>query len=128
MAEDRSSGFARYAKPTRRDEFLKMIDTLVPWSALCEEIEPHYPKADIGRPPVGLERMLRMYCVQYWFNFFMRNFRTPSPLSPPIQRTVERVQRYRIIRSECSWPSARALQHQPDDRLLSRWLLPYRAP
>jgi transposase, IS5 family len=68
MAEDQGSGFARYAKPTRRDEFLKAMDTLVPWSALCEEIAPHYPKAGNGRPPVGLERMLRMYFVQHWFN------------------------------------------------------------
>lgn len=68
MAEDQGSGFARYAKPTRRDEFLKAMDALVPWSALCEEIAPHYPKAGNGRPPVGLERMLRMYFVQHWFN------------------------------------------------------------
>jgi IS5 family transposase len=44
------------------------MDALVPWSALCEEIAPHYPKAGNGRPPVGLERMLRMYFVQHWFN------------------------------------------------------------
>ena len=68
MAADQGSGFARYAKPTRRDEFLKAMDALVPWSALCEEIAPHYPKAGNGRPPVGLERMLRMYFVQHWFN------------------------------------------------------------
>ncbi len=69
MVEDHGSGFARYAnKPTRRDEFLKSMDALVPWSALCEEIAPHYPKAGNGRPPVGLERMLRMYFVQHWFN------------------------------------------------------------
>ena len=68
MAEDQGSGFARYAKQTRRDEFLKAMDALVPWSALCEEIAPHYPKAGNGRPPVGLERMLRMYFVQHWFN------------------------------------------------------------
>jgi len=35
---------------------------------LCEVIEPHYPKPGNGRPPVGLERMLRMYFVQHWFN------------------------------------------------------------
>lgn len=68
MAEDQGSGFALYAKPTRRDEFLKAMDALVPWSALCEEIAPHYPKAGNGRPPVGLERMLRMYFIQHWFN------------------------------------------------------------
>ena len=68
MAEDQGSSFARYAKPTRRDEFLKAMEALVPCSALCEEIQPHYPKPGNGRPPVGLERMLRMYCVQHWFN------------------------------------------------------------
>ena len=68
MAEARGSGFARYARATHRDEFLKAMDALVPWSALCEEIAPHYPKAGNGRLPVGLERMLLMYFVQHWFN------------------------------------------------------------
>lgn len=40
----------------------------MPWSALCAVIEPHCPKAGNGRPPVGLELMLRMYFVQHWFN------------------------------------------------------------
>jgi IS5 family transposase len=31
-------------------------------------IEPVYPKAGNGRPPVGVERMLRMYFLQHWFN------------------------------------------------------------
>ena len=40
----------------------------MPWSALCEVIEPHYPKAGNGRPPIGLERMLRIHFIQHWFN------------------------------------------------------------
>jgi IS5 family transposase len=52
----------------RRDEFLATMDSIVPWAELCAVIEPHYPKAGNGRPPVGLERMLRMYFVQHWFN------------------------------------------------------------
>ena len=48
--------------------FLATMDEIVPWRELCEVIEPHYPKAGNGRPPVGLERMLRMYFVQHWFN------------------------------------------------------------
>jgi IS5 family transposase len=44
------------------------MDQIVPWAELCRVIEPHYPKAGNGRPPVGLERMLRMYFVQHWFN------------------------------------------------------------
>jgi IS5 family transposase len=44
------------------------MNEIVPLQALCAVIEPHYPKAGNGRPPVGLERMLRMYFVQHWFN------------------------------------------------------------
>ena len=66
MAADQT--FENYRKPTRRDEFLKTMEAIVPWSALCEVIEPHYPKAGNGRPPIGLERMLRIHFVQHWFN------------------------------------------------------------
>lgn len=66
MAADQT--FENYRKPTRRDEFLKAMDAIVPWAALCEVIEPHYPKAGNGRPPIGLERMLRIHFVQHWFN------------------------------------------------------------
>jgi transposase, IS5 family len=68
MAVDQNDGFEQYRRPTRRDQFLATMDEVVPWSALCNVIEPHYPKAGNGRPPVGLERMLRMYFVQHWFN------------------------------------------------------------
>ena len=66
MAADQS--FEHYRKPTRRDEFLKTMETIVPWSALCGVIEPHYPKVGNGRPPIGLERMLRIHFIQHWFN------------------------------------------------------------
>ena len=68
MAADRSAGFERYRKPTRRDEFLATMDAIVPWAALCEVIEPHYPRGVGGRPPIGLERMLRIHFIQHWFN------------------------------------------------------------
>ena len=68
MAADQAESFERYRRPTRRDEFLATMDRIVAWAALCTVVEPHYPKAGNGRPPVGLERMLRMYFVQHWFN------------------------------------------------------------
>jgi IS5 family transposase len=68
MAADQGSGFEQYRRATKRDVFLATMNDIVPWQALCEVIEPHYPKAGNGRPPVGLERMLRMYFVQHWFN------------------------------------------------------------
>jgi transposase, IS5 family len=67
-AADQSAGFERYRKPTRRDEFLATMNAIVPWPALCEVIEPHYPKGVGGRPPIGLERMLRIHFIQHWFN------------------------------------------------------------
>ncbi len=66
MAADQS--FENYRKPTRRDEFLRTMDAIVPWAALCEVIKPDYPKVGNGRPPIGLERMLRIHFIQHWFN------------------------------------------------------------
>ncbi len=55
-------------KQTRRDVFLAKMESVVPWSRLVAVIEPFYPKSGgRGRPPIGLERMLRMYFVQQWY-------------------------------------------------------------
>jgi IS5 family transposase len=63
-----SLGFERHGKQTRRQRFLAEMDTIVPWRKLCRLIEPHYPKGDRGRPPIGVERMLRIYFLQVRFN------------------------------------------------------------
>jgi IS5 family transposase len=68
MAADQGAGFEQYRRPTKRDVFLRTVDEIVPWSELCEVIKPHYPKGEGGRPPIGLERILRMHFVQHWFN------------------------------------------------------------
>jgi IS5 family transposase len=66
MAADQ--GFERHRKPTRRDQFLETMNRVVPWDALCAVVEPYYPKKGNGRPPIGLERMLRIHFLQHWFN------------------------------------------------------------
>src|SRR6516162_3763018 len=63
-----TTGFERYAKTTRRATFLAEMGRVVPWPALCRLIEPVYPKPGNGRPPIGVERMLRIYFLQQWFN------------------------------------------------------------
>ena len=63
-----AKGFEVHGRTTRKAEFLACMEALVPWAEFCALIEPHYPKAGNGRPPVGLERMLRMYVVANWFN------------------------------------------------------------
>ena len=61
-------GFERYGKTTRRAVFLAEMERVVPWRELCALIEPFYPKPGKGRPLVGVERMLRIYFLQQWFN------------------------------------------------------------
>ena len=63
-----AGGFERYGKTTRRAAFLAEMDRVVPWAKLCAVVEPVYPKVGNGRPPIGLERMLRIYFLQQWFN------------------------------------------------------------
>jgi IS5 family transposase len=61
--------FERYRKPTRREQFLDEMDQVILWRELAAVIEPFYPKPDgAGRPPVGVERMLRMHFLEHWFN------------------------------------------------------------
>ncbi len=62
-------GFEKYRKPTRREQFLDEMDRIIPWKELSEVIEPFYPQGEgPGRPPVGVERMLRIHFLQHWFN------------------------------------------------------------
>lgn len=62
-------GFERYRKPTRREQFLAEMEQVIPWRDLCKVIYPFYPNQQgAGRPPVGLERMLRIHFLQHWFN------------------------------------------------------------
>lgn len=63
-----SIGFEVHHKATRREKFLAEMDAVVPWASLCALIEPHYPSGERGRPPIGIERMLRIYFLQQWFN------------------------------------------------------------
>jgi IS5 family transposase len=59
--------FAGKKKITRREKFLARMEELIPWTKLLAVIEPFYPKGERGRPPIGLERMLRVYFLQQWY-------------------------------------------------------------
>jgi transposase, IS5 family len=60
--------YANKGRVTRREKFLADMQRIVPWTALIAVIEPHYPKGERGRPPIGLERMLRIYFLQQWYS------------------------------------------------------------
>ncbi|MFS8978564.1 IS5 family transposase [Cupriavidus necator] len=61
--------FAKKKRVTRRERFLGEMDRIVPWARWTALIEPLYPTSGrVGRQPIGVERMLRMYCLQQWFS------------------------------------------------------------
>jgi IS5 family transposase len=64
FAEAESHGKKRV---TRRQRFLAEMESVVPWQRLIAAVEPYYPKGHRGRPPIGLERMLRIYFLQQWY-------------------------------------------------------------
>jgi len=70
MTHQPSFAQAEYAdkkKIPRREKFLARMEALIPWAKLLAVLEPFYPKGERGRPPVGLERMLRVYFLQQWY-------------------------------------------------------------
>ena len=70
MSSQRSFSDIEYGcrrRTTKREKFLKMMDDLIPWREWIELIRPHYPTGERGRPPLGIELMLRVYLVQIWF-------------------------------------------------------------
>ena len=63
-----SAEYAMKKKRTRREVFLSEMERVVPWSRLIAVIEPLYPASGrVGRQPIGVSRMLRMYCLQQWY-------------------------------------------------------------
>lgn len=62
------SGFERYGKKTRREQFLEEMERVVPWAELEALVRPYYPKGENGRPPMGLSVTLRIHFLQQWFN------------------------------------------------------------
>jgi transposase, IS5 family len=67
MTLSHQAEFQRYSKKTRREQFLAEMDAVMPWAELLSLVEPHYPKGEQGRKPVGVEIMLRVYFLQQWF-------------------------------------------------------------
>lgn len=70
MKQQTLSGFEKYGKTTRRAQFLADMDRVIPWTEMTAAVATVYPKISEqgGRPPIPLERMLRIYFLQLWFN------------------------------------------------------------
>ena len=59
--------YAGKRKQTRREKFLASMEAVIPWDEILSALKAYYPKGKRGRPPIGLERMLRLYFLQQWY-------------------------------------------------------------
>lgn len=85
------SGFEKYGRKTRRERFLEEMEKAVPWQTLLGVIEPYYPKEPGqlgGRPPRGLEVMLRIHLLQHWFTLSDPGVEDALYESPILRRFV----------------------------------------
>ena len=60
--------YSNRKKKTKRDEFLEIMEEIIPWDEWVALVQPHYFSGKQGRPPMGIEKMLRMYLLQIWFS------------------------------------------------------------
>lgn len=60
--------YSNRKKKTKREEFLDVMEEIIPWDEWVEFVKPYYPSGKRGRPTKGIEKMLRMYLLQVWFN------------------------------------------------------------
>ena len=60
--------YSNRKRKTKREEFLEIMDEIIPWDEWISIIIPYYPSGKRGRPPIGIEIKLRMYLLQVWFN------------------------------------------------------------
>ena len=67
---------------TQKEKFLREMNDIIPWADWVNKILPYYPKGKRGRPPRGIEVMLRMYLLQIWFNL-SDDWRNKFRMRPP---------------------------------------------
>jgi len=60
--------YSNRRKKTKRDKFLEIMEEIIPWDEWVALVKPYYFSGKRGRPPMGIEKMLRMYLLQIWFN------------------------------------------------------------
>ena len=89
---------------TRREVFLEKMDGLIPWERLESRIEPFYPKAGRGRRPYPLRSMLRVHCVQLFYNL-------SDPGMEDLLYEVESVRRFAGLRLTGPLPDETTILH-----------------
>ena len=96
--------YERKKKQTRREKFLAQMEELIPWERLEERIRPYYPQAGQGRRPYELAAMLRIHCVQLFYNM-------SDPGMEDMLYEVESVRRFVGLRLDEPLPDETTILH-----------------
>ena len=75
-------------RKTRRELFLEQMDALIPWQSMEDRVRPVYPKDGRGRHPYALTAMLRIHCVQLFYNLSDPGMEDLLYESDPVSRFV----------------------------------------
>ncbi len=84
-------------RKTRREKFLEQMDQLIPWKRLEKKIKPYYPKNGRGRQPYPLSTMLRVHCMQLFYNL-------SDPAMEDALYEIESMRRFADLRLSDSLP------------------------
>ena len=96
--------YAQKKRKTRREKFLERMDALLPWAEMEARIAPYYPKAGRGRRPYPLSVMLRVHCVQLFYNL-------SDPGMEDMLYEVEPVRRFVGLRLSEALPDETTILH-----------------
>ena len=83
--------YASKRRKTRRERFLEEMDRLLPWERLEAKVRPHYHRNKTGRRPYPLEVMLRIHCLQLFYNL-------SDPLMEDSLYEIESMRRFAKLR------------------------------
>ena len=75
-------------RKTRRELFLERMDGLLPWTNLEGDIRPFHLKSVRGPHPYPLSGMLRVHCVQLFYNLSDPGMEDLPSESDPVRRFV----------------------------------------
>ncbi len=89
---------------TRREAFIEKMEALIPWERLEKRGEPFYPKAGRGRRPYPLGVMVRVHCVQLFYNL-------SDPGMEGLLYEVESVRRFVGLRLSGALPDETTVLH-----------------
>lgn len=127
-------------KKNRREDFLEIMDKIIPWDEWIGVIAPYYSKGEHGRSPMSIEKMLRIYLLQIWLPNSVPDTDPGLPiylpfLATPLDFSKSSPSGFRVMgylvdglllsgheKPPCAWPFSRFLSWEIETKILQQRL------